>query len=110
MGGWDEFRDEDCDPIRVARLNKLDFRKMPEDVLVRVIDDYFPETVLVRDGEMLVCHIEEHLYTKYWEHKFSAYAFADARVASCIQVACVSNLTWSGSFPLLRPLKGSDLT
>jgi hypothetical protein len=87
MGGWDEVRDEDCDPIRVARLNTLDFRKMPEDVLVRVTDDYFPETVLVRDGEMLVCHIEEHLYTKYWEHKFSAYAFADAMVRAVVRLA-----------------------
>jgi hypothetical protein len=87
MVGWDEFRDEGCDPIRVARLNTLDFRKMPEDVQVRVIDDYFPETMLVRDGEMLVCHIEEHLYTKYWEHKFSAYAFADAMVRAVVRLA-----------------------
>jgi hypothetical protein len=29
-------------------------------------------------GETLVCEIEERLYTKYWEHKFSAYAFAEA--------------------------------
>jgi hypothetical protein len=51
---------------------------MPEDVAVRVMDNYFPETTVSRDGELLVCEIQEHLYTKYWEHKFSAYAFAEA--------------------------------
>jgi hypothetical protein len=25
-----------------------------------------------------MCEVEEHLYTKYWEHKFSAYAFSEA--------------------------------
>jgi hypothetical protein len=42
------------------------------------MDDYFPETTIWREGERLVCEIQEHLYTKYWEHKFSAYAFAEA--------------------------------
>jgi len=42
------------------------------------MDDYFPETTIWREAELLVCEIQEHLYTKYWEHKFSAYAFAEA--------------------------------
>src|ERR1700674_4380463 len=42
------------------------------------MDDYFPETTIWRAGELLICEIQEHLYTKYWEHKFSAYAFAEA--------------------------------
>lgn len=29
-------------------------------------------------SDSIVCEIQEHLYTKYWEHKFSAYAFAEA--------------------------------
>jgi len=51
---------------------------MPEDVHIWIMDDYFPETTVYRDGEFLICEIQEHLYTKYWEHKFSAYAFAEA--------------------------------
>jgi len=51
---------------------------MPEDVSVSVLDNYFPETTISREGEFLVCEISEHLCTKYWEHKFSAYAFAEA--------------------------------
>lgn len=75
---WGEFREGDCDPIRVDQLKRLDLEHMPEDVRILVFDDYFPEVTIWREGQVLVCEIQEHLYTKYWEHKFSAYAFAEA--------------------------------
>lgn len=75
---WEEFREDDGEPIRVEELKRLDLPNMPDDIHVSVRDDYFPETTIWREGEFLVCEIEEHLYTKYWEHKFSAYAFAEA--------------------------------
>jgi hypothetical protein len=75
---WEEFRYDDQDPIGIEQLKALDLPHMPEDVIVRVMDNYFPDTTIRREGETLVCEIEEHLYTKYWEHKFSAYAFAEA--------------------------------
>src|SRR5947209_6039550 len=75
---WEEFRQEDNDPIRIEELKTLPLQDMPEDICIRVMDDYFPDTTISREGELLICEIEEHLYTKYWEHKFSAYAFAEA--------------------------------
>lgn len=75
---WEEFRDSDGDPIGTEELKHLNLKEMPEDVSVSVLDNYFPETTISREGEFLVCEITEHLYTKYWEHKFSAYAFAEA--------------------------------
>src|ERR1017187_5888233 len=57
---------------------RLNLNEIPEDVSIQVMDNYFPETTVSREGEFLVCEIQEHLYTKYWEHKFSAYAFAEA--------------------------------
>lgn len=75
---WEEFRYEDNDPIGIEALSRLDLAVMPEDVTVRVMDNYFPDTTLRRMGDSLVCEIEEHLYTKYWEHKFSAHAFSEA--------------------------------
>jgi hypothetical protein len=75
---WGEFRDDDGDPICIEQLVRLNLSEMPEDIAVSVMDDYFPETTITRDGQCLVCEIQEHLYTKYWEHKFSAYAFAEA--------------------------------
>lgn len=76
--GWDEFRDEDGEPISVEELKSLNLQGLPEDVYLHVMDNYFPETTINREGDFLLCEIEEHLYTKYWEHKFSAYAFAEA--------------------------------
>jgi hypothetical protein len=75
---WEEFRGEDAEPIGIEELRRLNLREMPEDIRVWVMDDYFPETTVWREAEFLICEIEEHLYTKYWEHKFSAYAFAEA--------------------------------
>ena len=76
--GWEEFRHEDNDPIGIEALNQLDLAAMPEDVSVWVMDNYFPDSRIRREGNSLICAIEEHLYTKYWEHKFSAYAFSEA--------------------------------
>lgn len=75
-GAWEEFRDGE--PIRVAELTRVDLENMPEDVCISIFDNYFPETTIRRSGDRLICEIQEHLYTKYWEHKFSAYAFAEA--------------------------------
>ena len=84
--GWDEFRYEDQDPIRLSELAALDLAKMPEDVLIRVMDDYFPDAAITRVGDKLVCHIEDHMYTKYWEHRYSAYAFAEAMERAIVRL------------------------
>jgi hypothetical protein len=84
---WEEFRGEDLEPIGIEELKRLNLKEMPEDVFVRVMDDYFPETTLTRDGELFICEIQEHLYTKYWEHKFSAYAFAEAMERAVLRLA-----------------------
>ena len=75
---WDDFREEESDPIGVEELKRLNLQAMPEGIHIWIMDNYFPETTVSRDGEFLICEIQEHLYTKYWEHKFSAYAFAEA--------------------------------
>ena len=76
--GWEDFRGDDVEPIGIAQLKDMSFPSMPEDIRIWVMDDYFPETIISRESDILVCEIQEHLYTKYWEHKFSAYAFAEA--------------------------------
>jgi hypothetical protein len=75
---WEEFRGEDGEPIGIEELKRLKLLDMPEDIRIWVTDNYFPETTVWREGEVLICEIQQHLYTKYWEHKFSAYAFAEA--------------------------------
>ncbi|HVO33410.1 MAG TPA: hypothetical protein VMU17_05790, partial [Elusimicrobiota bacterium] len=98
---WEEFREGDGDFIGLAQLKQLDLSSMPEDVRIPVLDDYFPETTLWRDGESIICEIQEHLYTKYWEHKFSAYAFADAMLRA------VRRLMHEGH-PLSQPSRDDD--
>ena len=83
---WEEFRKDDGQPIRIEKLKRLDLENMPEDVRISVMDDYFPETAIWREGEILICEIQEHLYTKYWEHKFSAYAFAEAMQRAVVRL------------------------
>jgi len=84
---WEEFREEDSEPIGIEELKRLNLQEMPEDIRIWIIDDYFPETTVWREGEFLICKIEEHLYTKYWEHKFSAYAFAEAMERAVLRLA-----------------------
>ena len=98
---WEEFRESDGDFIGLEELKRLDLQGMPEDIRIQVLDNYFPETTLWRDGESIVCEIQEHLYTKYWEHKFSAYAFADAMLLA------VRRLAHEGH-PLSHPSRDDD--
>jgi hypothetical protein len=98
---WEEFRESDGDFIGLEELKRLDLQGMPEDIRIQVLNNYFPETTLWRDGESIVCEIQEHLYTKYWEHKFSAYAFADAMLLA------VRRLAHEGH-PLSHPSRDDD--
>jgi len=56
------------------------FTEMPEGVVVRVCDDYFPEAALWRESGEIVIEITEHIYTKYWEHKWHGRVYADAMI------------------------------
>jgi hypothetical protein len=84
---WEAFRNDEGEPIHVEEFQRLDFKDMPEDIHISIMDDYFPDARIWRVGDCLICEIEEHLYTKYWEHKFSAYAFAEAMERAVLRLA-----------------------
>jgi hypothetical protein len=84
--GWDEFRYEDQDPIGLSELASLELTRMPENLQVRVMDDYFPDATITRVGDKFVCHIEDHMYTKFWQHRYSAYAFAEAMERAVVRL------------------------
>jgi hypothetical protein len=84
---WEEFREDEDEPTRVEELQRLNLKDMPEDIHISIMDDYFPDSKIRRVGDCLICEIEEHLYTKYWEHKFSAYAFAEAMERAVLRLA-----------------------
>lgn len=85
MLDFDELKealaDGDDDPFEASKadLTPVDsFVEMAEGVRVTVFDDYFPESVIWREGDQLVAEITEHIYTKYWEHKWHGRVFASA--------------------------------
>ncbi len=86
---WQEFRDDDGEPIGLEELKRLDPEHLPEDIRVSVMDNYFPDTTIWREAQLLVCEIQEHLYTKYWEHRFSAQNYLPSRASQC----CKSDIT-----------------
>jgi len=59
--GWEDFRGDDVEPIGIAQLKDMSLPSMPEDIRIWVMDDYFPETTISREGDILVCEIQEHL-------------------------------------------------
>jgi len=67
----DFFRKEDIADIP-------SFAAMPEGIVVRFLDDYFPESAVWRENGTLIVEISEHIYTKYWQHKWHGQVYADA--------------------------------
>ncbi len=54
------------------------FIGMPEGIRVSVFDSYFPEAQIWREGDQIIVEITEHIYTKFWEHKWHGRVYADA--------------------------------
>lgn len=98
---WEDFHQEGGEPIGIEELKHLNLADMPEDVSLWIMDNYFPETIVRREGDTLICEIQEHLYTKYWEHKFSAYAFAEAVERAVLRLAHEGH-------PLANPLRDDE--
>jgi len=84
MLDYDELKQlaqEGTDEPIEATLNDLkesDLSKLPEDVALSVLESEFPEATIWREGESIVTEITEHIYSKYWWHKYHARVFADA--------------------------------
>ena len=56
------------------------FTGMPEGIRVSVFDSYFPEAQIWREGDQIIVEITEHIYTKFWEHKWHGRVYADAMI------------------------------
>lgn len=59
-------------------LKESDLSKLPENITLSVLESEFPEAMIWREGESIVTEITEHIYSKYWWHKYHARVFADA--------------------------------
>jgi hypothetical protein len=74
-----EDGDEEAVEVSKADLFPIgSFVEMPEGASAIVFDNYFPETTIWREGDRIVAEITEHIYTKFWEHKWHGRVFAEA--------------------------------
>lgn len=71
---------EDFEEISLSELSKLDLTNLPENVSYQIFENNFPQCYLTRVGNKLNIRIEEHIYTKYWFHKYHASVFANAMI------------------------------
>jgi hypothetical protein len=71
---------EDFEEISLSELSELDLTNLPEKVSLQIFENNFPQCYLTRVGNKLNIRIEEHIYTKYWFHKYHASVFASAMI------------------------------
>lgn len=66
------------DFVSVASLGDDSLTELPETASIQVLDDGYPELTIARKSTEVRVTVAEHIYTKYWWHKFHARVFADA--------------------------------
>ncbi len=68
------------EPIETSlgELRTMSLAKLKE--TLSVMESDFPECDISRRGKSVTCEIREHIYTKFWTHKFHAMVFAEAMV------------------------------
>jgi len=70
----------DVEDISISKLSQLDLTSIDENITYNIFEDNFPQCDISRRGENLVIRIEEHIYTKYWFHKYHASVFSEAMI------------------------------
>lgn len=68
------------EPVEASKydLTSSDLSLLPEGISLQIFESEFPETLFWREGEYLIAELTEHIYSKYWWHKYHARVFADA--------------------------------
>ena len=75
-------KESNSEPIDVS-LSELDgtiFKNIPEGISLNIFENDFPETFFWREKGKVIVEITEHIYSKYWWHKYHASVFADAMI------------------------------
>lgn len=84
MLDYDELKqlaqEGDVEPIEtsLSDLHGSDLSMLPEGIPLTIFESDFPETLIWREGDAIIAEITEHIYTKYWWHKYHASVFAEA--------------------------------
>jgi len=62
----------------LSDLHDSDLSMLPEGIVLIIFESDFPETLIWREDDSIIAEITEHIYTKYWWHKYHASVFAEA--------------------------------
>lgn len=70
------------EPVEVSAgdFDEGTLEALPEDASLHLIENGWPELYVTRKGSKVACEISEHIYTKYWWHKYHARVFCEAMV------------------------------
>jgi hypothetical protein len=68
------------DPVETSlnELKNVRFSELKRGDRISLFETDFPESLIWCDGKNVLVEITEHIYTKYWQHKFPAHVFVEA--------------------------------
>lgn len=84
---FDEFEDGGVREVGSSDFGCEPFINYPEDVTLRLFESHWPELDITRQGTTAVFDFTEHIYTKFWEHKYHARTFCDAMLRAIRRLA-----------------------
>jgi hypothetical protein len=64
--------------MSLNELKDVQFSKLKRGDCISIFESDFPESLIWCDGKNVLVEITEHIYTKYWQHKFPAHVFVEA--------------------------------
>ena len=82
-----EAAEDEAVEFDVETFLHSDITVMPEGIHLWILDNDFPETFVWRENDSLICEITEHIYSKYWLHKYSACAFTEAMKRAVVRLS-----------------------
>jgi hypothetical protein len=82
------YSDSDPEELSLHELKTLQLSQLPRFKRFSIFESYFPESLLWRKNQKeIIVEVCEHIYTKFWEHKYHAAVFAKALVRAVKRLA-----------------------
>lgn len=83
----DNTENSKWDDISFAELSQNDLSGLPQNVYYNIFETGIPVCTIWRENDKLLIRIEEHIYTKYWFHKYHGLVFAEAMIKAIKRLA-----------------------
>lgn len=68
----------DYEECSLSDLFSAGLDNLEENIGYHILENNFPECYITRKDDKILVQIEEHIYTKFWYHKYHALVFAEA--------------------------------